>query len=97
MKTNKNEDGTYIINPKDPEVVSAFRYGYNDGFEDGCKCTEEKLGWHPASEVPPIGECGISDAMICIAKDYDVCQSRYYKDSGWDYNVKWWCFPPKED
>lgn len=52
-------------------------------------------GWHPASEVPPIGECGISDAMICIAKDYDVCRSRYYKDSGWDYNVKWWCYPPK--
>jgi hypothetical protein len=61
-----------------------------------------QLGWHPASELPPEeGEyIAINNGMP------GVFWVDYLEPFGWCVeimgahevvNVKWWCYPPKED
>lgn len=62
----------------------------------------KRLGWHPASELPPKeGEyIAIDNGMP------DVFRVDYLEPFGWCVevmgahevvNVKYWCYPPKED
>ena len=76
----------------------SFRWGFEHGFEYALS----KFGWHPASELPPEeGEyIAIDNGMP------DVFRVDYLEPFGWCVevmgvhevvNVKWWCYPPKED
>ena len=82
------------------EVAAHYGRGYIEGQED-----MKHLGWHPASELPPldgkknskpvIAICGIPDPL-----NYGRVLPRFSAVVGgvWtDKDVKWWCYPPKEE
>lgn len=63
------------------------------------------LGWHPGSELPPLDDkknskpviaiCGIPDPL-----NYGRVLPRFSAVVGgvWtDKDIKWWCYPPKEE
>lgn len=66
-------------------------------------------GWHPTSELPPVGENGNSTDVIAIDEDNEpikVSYSKFYKcwvldgataESFDKITIKRWCYPPKED
>lgn len=60
----------------------------------------KRLGWLPASECPKVGENGDVEVIV-IQDNYDVDKAIYCEIEGigmWDLpNIKWWCYPPKED
>ena len=63
-----------------------------------------QLGWHPVSELPPLDEDGNSQDVIVICGTvnsyFDVPLPRWSKvvNGIWgDKDVKWWCYPPKEE
>jgi len=63
-----------------------------------------QLGWHPASEWPPLDEDGNNQDVIVICGTvnsyFDVPLPRWSKvvNGIWgDKDVKWWCYPPKEE
>lgn len=79
----------------------SFKWGFEHGFEYALT----KAGWHPASELPPldgkknskpvIAICGIPDPL-----NYGRVLPRFSAVVGgvWtDKDIKWWCYPPKED
>lgn len=57
------------------------------------------LGWHPASELPPVDENGNSPELIVITSD-DFLMRVYFNQESKEYsygvNVKYWCYPPEE-
>ena len=57
------------------------------------------LGWHPASELPPVDENGNSPALIAITSD-DFLMRVYFNQESKEYsygvNVKYWSYPPEE-
>lgn len=62
------------------------------------------LGWHPASELPPLDKNGNSEDVIVICGtmdsyfDFDLPRWSKVVNGIWgDKDVKWWCYPPKED
>ncbi len=69
----------------------------------------EHLGWHPASELPPVGENGNSTDVIAIDEDNEpikVSYSKFYNcwvlDGATDetfekIKIKRWCYPPEEE
>lgn len=74
----------------------SFKWGFEHGFEYALT----KLGWHPVSETPKVGEDG--DVKVIVIQDnHDVSRAIYCEIEGigiWDLpNIKWWCYPPKED
>ena len=58
------------------------------------------LGWRPASERPKVGEDGDVEVIV-IQDNYNVDKAIYCEIEGigmWNLpNIKWWCYPPKED
>lgn len=64
--------------------------------------------WHPASELPPVGENGSSTDVIAIDEDNEpikVSYSKFYKcwvmadvtaESFDKIKIKRWCYPPEE-
>lgn len=59
-------------------------------------------GWHPASELPPVDEIGESQDVIVICGTtnsyFDLPRWSKVVEGVWgDKNVKWWCYPPKEE
>ena len=61
-------------------------------------------GWHPSSELPPLDKDGNSQDVIVICGTvnsyFDVPLPRWSKvvNGIWgDKDVKWWCYPPKEE
>jgi hypothetical protein len=58
------------------------------------------LGWRPASERPKVGEDGDVEVIV-IQDNYNVDKAIYCEIEGigmWDLpNIKWWCYPPKEE
>lgn len=59
-------------------------------------------GWRPASELPPVDkETGLSDEVIAIQDRLCEGERVIYTrivGSGWKHdNIKWWCYPPKEE
>ena len=76
--------------------LESFRWGFEHGFEYALS----KFGWHPASELPKLkdGEDDVSFIVICDGYDRLPFHATYCKYTGWSHdNVKWWCYPPKED
>lgn len=62
----------------------------------------KRLGWHPASELPPLDENGNSQDLIVIcgtmSLHYDLPRWSSVVGGAWgDKDVKWWCYPPKEE
>lgn len=71
------------------------------------------IGWRPASELPPVDkETGFSELVVGIMPGDTVGfpqYVRYQKNEFYDrwiygytgvpsaINIKWWCYPPKED
>lgn len=60
------------------------------------------LGWHPASELPPLDKDGNSQDVIVICGTtnlhFDLPRWSQVVEGIWgDSNVKWWCYPPTED
>jgi len=69
------------------------------------------LGWHPASELPPVDRNGNSKLMVVIDDNglpnyayfhSDNLAKFWVKAGDWNIqqpilSVKWWCYPPKED
>ena len=71
------------------------------------------LGWHPASELPPVDKNGNSVELIAITCDNNLMKVYFHYESkeynfwvesdDWNkqvrygVNVKWWCYPPKEE
>ena len=90
------------------EVAAHYGRGYIDGQED-----MKQLGWHPSSEHPPVDkETGFSELVVGIMPGDTVGfpqYVRYQKNEFYDrwiygytgvpsaINIKWWCYPPKED
>ena len=70
-----------------------------------------QLGWHPASELPPVDRNGNSKLMVVIDDNglpnyayfhSDNLAKFWVKEGDWNLqqpilSVKWWCYPPKED
>ena len=70
-------------------------------------------GWHPASELPPVDESGNSAELIAITCDNNLMKVYFHYESEeynfwvesddlnkqvkYGVNVKWWCYPPKEE
>lgn len=87
----------------------SFRWGFEHGFEYALS----KFGWHPASEHPPVDkETGFSELVVGIMPGDTVGfpqYVRYQKNEFYDrwiygytgvpsaINIKWWCYPPKEE
>lgn len=68
---------------------------YKVGLREGADAAIKQLGWHSAVELPkkPTSKLG---RIIVLTLDGKL-GFNYYVD-GWDMsNVKWWCYPPKED
>jgi len=73
----------------------------------------KQLGWHPASEHPPVDkETGFSECVVGVMPGDTVGfpqYVRYQKNEFYDrwiygytgvpsaINIKRWCYPPKED
>lgn len=71
------------------------------------------LGWHTASELPPVDENGNSGELIAITCDNNLMkvylhyESKEYnfwvesddwnKQVQYGVNVKWWCYPPEKE
>ena len=60
------------------------------------------LGWHPASELPPMNEQGRSQLVVCYCVDstFGVIipkMGRTFNGKWADKDVKYWCYPPKEE
>ena len=62
-----------------------------------------EVGWHPASELPELNEYGNSEPVYVYAL-YGTNNSRllpmisFVIEGKWhDNNIKYWCYPPKED
>ena len=76
----------------------AFRWGFEHGVEYALK----KLGWHPASEFPPVDENSNSEDVIVICGTMnfhcDLPRWSAVVNGVWgDKDIKWWCYPPKDD
>ena len=72
------------------------------GFEHGLEYALTKLGWHPASELPPVNENLISELVLCWCVDstfhtLEPKLGRVWRGEWCFKDVKWWCYPPKED
>lgn len=70
----------------------SFRWGFEHGFEYALT----KLGWHPASEAPP------EEGEYIVKKEWglaraDLFYSKFENGKWSTPQVKWWCYPPKED
>lgn len=79
------------------EVAAHYGRGYIEGQED-----MKHLGWHSASELPPLDKDGNSQDVIVICGTMNsFCDlPRWSSVVGgiWgDRDVKWWCYPPKEE
>ena len=71
------------------------------------------LGWHSASELPPVDKNGNSGELIAITSDGNLMRVYFHYESDkynfwvesddWNkqvqygVNVKWWCYPPNYD
>lgn len=60
------------------------------------------LGWRPASELPPVNENLISELVLCWCVDstfhtLEPKLGRVLRGEWSIKDVKWWCYPPKED
>lgn len=57
--------------------------------------------WHPASELPPVDEFGESEYLVVYDLDGYAFSAFYSRERGWcdedGREIKWWCYPPKED
>ena len=86
--------------PKQSEEWSIAQQHFMDGYNTARKELEH-LGWHPASELPPLDKDGDSQDLIVIcAMDsyFDLPRWSKVVNGIWgDKDVKWWCYPPKED
>ena len=77
------------------------------GFEHGLNYALTKLGWHPASELPPLNEDGESECVIGIWEEQQfsplitiplpVVGYVSYEDGEWTKPIKWWIASPKEE
>lgn len=86
----------------------SFRWG----FEHGVEYALSKLGWHPASEAPPIKENGKSEWLVsyvecdnnraAFLRDtvnvYYDSETKTWLDAWGDVQcVEWWSIPPKKE
>ena len=69
------------------------------------------MGWHSASELPPVDRNGNSKLMVVIDDNglpnyayfhSDNLAKFWVKEGDWSlqqpiWSVKWWCYPPKEE
>ena len=81
------------------------------GFEHGVEYALTKLGWHPASELPPVDRNGNSKSMVVIDDNGLPNYAYFHSDNLAKFwvkadvrgmqspilSVKWWSYPPKED
>lgn len=68
-----------------------------------------QLGWHPASELPPLDKDGGSGLVYALCKVFSKEYGEYLDKvlyrvrvmhGKWepeDIEVEWWCYPPKEE
>ena len=73
------------------EVAAHYGRGYIEGQED-----MKQLGWHPASEPPK------EDGEYIVTKVWgytkDALFYARFENGKWSIpQVKWWCYPPKEE
>lgn len=92
LRTWKRDDGA---------IKLVDKYGKMGFWPDEVEPAEQ-LGWHPASELPPLDEKGYSDDLIVICGTcntfFDLPRWSQVVEGVWgDSSVKWWCYPPKED
>jgi hypothetical protein len=75
----------------------SFRWG----FEHGVDYALTKAGWHPANKLPELNEYGNSEPVYVLFGINNsrlspmiscVIQGKWHDD-----NIKWWCYPPKEE
>lgn len=103
LRTWKRDDGA---------IKLVDKYGKMGFWPDEVEPAEQ-LGWHPSSEHPPVDkETGFSELVVGIMPGDKVGfpqYVRYQKNELYDrwiygytgvpsaINIKWWCYPPKED
>lgn len=74
------------------EVAAHYGRGYIEGQED-----MKHLGWYPASEPPEYAREVIILYKHGAYHDYPLIPMRFKYLGKWFMDVKWWCYPPKED
>ena len=55
------------------------------------------IGWHPASEPPEYAQEVIVLFKHGAYHDYPLIPMKFKYLGKWFMDVKWWCYPPKED
>jgi len=91
----------------DPYMLNEIEEAYYEGM------VQSENFWHPASELPPVDKNGNSGELIAITSDGNLMRVYFHYESDkynfwvesddWNkqvqygVNVKWWCYPPKED
>ena len=63
-----------------------------------------QLGWHPASELPPVDEIGESEYLSVYDLNGYAFSAFYSRKRGWcdeegrdNLEIEWWCYPPQSD
>lgn len=67
------------------------------GFEHGVEYALSKLGWHPASELPPLGKRVIVWYKTADGMYHAI--DNLYTSNGWAFygmNIIAWCYPQEE-
>lgn len=85
---------------------------YKVGLREGADAAIKQLGWHPASEAPPIKENGKSEWLVsyvecdnnraAFLRDtvnvYYDSETKTWLDAWGDVQcVEWWSVPPKKE
>ena len=76
---------------------------YKVGLREGADAAIEQLGWHPASELPPVDKNGESEYLIAYDLDGYAFSAFYSRKKGWcdddgrvNLEIEWWGYPPNK-
>jgi hypothetical protein len=89
------------FNPSPDGSREKYYEGWKDAYNDCADVLERYLakysnGWHPGSELPP------EDGEYIVKKEWgparaDLFYSKFENGKWSTPQVKWWCYPPKEE
>jgi len=79
------------------ELVSGLEKRIDELSKFGTKVTVFQEHWHPASEPPEYAQEVIILFKHGAYHDYPLIPMRFKYLGKWFMDVKWWCYPPKEE
>lgn len=88
------------------DKINDILIGLNTAESDALGSLYDELmrdaGWHPGSELPPVNKNLISELVLCWCVDstfhtLEPKLGRVCRGEWCSKDVKWWCYPPKEE